>query len=83
MYHVFQERYSTAKNLCKVILFLGTNVCKVMLVLLCFSLPYFPPSDLREVPDNQEVFVHPHTDQSIILEILEYVPEIDDTALRY
>ncbi|XP_018429201.1 PREDICTED: ran guanine nucleotide release factor [Nanorana parkeri] len=29
-------------------------------------------SDLREIPDNQEVFAHMHTDQSIIVELLEY-----------
>ncbi|XP_077998647.1 ran guanine nucleotide release factor-like [Glandiceps talaboti] len=29
-------------------------------------------SDVREVPDNQEVFTHPSTDQSIIVEIVEY-----------
>ena len=29
-------------------------------------------SELRQVPDNQEVFTHPHTDQSVIVELLEY-----------
>ncbi|CAB1315853.1 unnamed protein product [Coregonus sp. 'balchen'] len=29
-------------------------------------------SELREIPDNQEVFAHDHTDQSIIVELLEY-----------
>lgn len=28
-------------------------------------------SDLRPVPDNQEVFCHPVTDQSLIVELLE------------
>ncbi|KAM4039428.1 ran guanine nucleotide release factor [Anomaloglossus baeobatrachus] len=41
-------------------------------------------SDLREVPDNQEVFVHPHTDQSLIVELLEYQEGMSDPdAARY
>lgn len=39
-------------------------------------------SKFREIPDNQEVFAHPHTDQSIIVEVLEYVQEPDQQALR-
>ncbi|CAH1775335.1 unnamed protein product [Owenia fusiformis] len=39
-------------------------------------------SQMRTVPDNQEVFVHPSSDQSIIIEILEYVAEQDEQALR-
>lgn len=37
---------------------------------------------LREIPDNQEVFAHAKTDQSIIIEIMEYVQEPDEVALR-
>ncbi|XP_075711652.1 ran guanine nucleotide release factor [Rhinoderma darwinii] len=41
-------------------------------------------SDLREIPDNQEVFVHADTDQSIIVEILEYQGGMSDPdAARY
>ncbi|KAM9310996.1 ran guanine nucleotide release factor [Gastrophryne carolinensis] len=41
-------------------------------------------SDLREIPDNQEVFAHPHTDQSIIVELLEYQDGMSDPdAARY
>ncbi|CAN2390302.1 Ran guanine nucleotide release factor [Pristimantis euphronides] len=41
-------------------------------------------SDLREIPDNQEVFVHPDTDQSIIVELLEYQGGMSDPdAARY
>lgn len=41
-------------------------------------------SDLREIPDNQEVFAHPTTDQSIIVEVMEYQhAEDDDQALRF
>ena len=29
-------------------------------------------SEMRQVPDNQEVFAHPLTDQSIVIELLEY-----------
>ncbi|XP_062505706.1 ran guanine nucleotide release factor-like isoform X2 [Corticium candelabrum] len=29
-------------------------------------------SEIRQVPDNQEVFVHEETDQSVIIELLEY-----------
>ena len=40
-------------------------------------------SEVRQVPDNQEVFVHPGTDQSVIIEILEYVQEPDEQAIRW
>ncbi|XP_053574292.1 ran guanine nucleotide release factor [Bombina bombina] len=41
-------------------------------------------SDLREIPDNQEVFAHSCTDQSIIVELLEYQEGVSDTeAARY
>ncbi|XP_056426050.1 ran guanine nucleotide release factor [Hyla sarda] len=41
-------------------------------------------SDLREIPDNQEVFVHHDTDQSIIVELLEYQKGMSDPdAARY
>ena len=39
-------------------------------------------SDLRQIPDNQEVFAHPVTDQSVIIEILEYVDKEDEDAIR-
>lgn len=49
------------------------------------SLPTSVPcSELRQVPDNQEVFVHPSTDQSFILELLEYQENVlDENAARY
>ncbi|XP_077326797.1 ran guanine nucleotide release factor [Lithobates pipiens] len=41
-------------------------------------------SDLREIPDNQEVFANQHTDQSIIVELLEYQGGMTDPeAARY
>uniref|UniRef100_A0A8D0HT06 RAN guanine nucleotide release factor n=1 Tax=Sphenodon punctatus TaxID=8508 RepID=A0A8D0HT06_SPHPU len=41
-------------------------------------------SELRQVPDNQEVFVHPSTDQSVIVELLEYQAGVpDDSAARH
>ncbi|XP_070582639.1 ran guanine nucleotide release factor [Erythrolamprus reginae] len=41
-------------------------------------------SEMRQVPDNQEVFVHPDTDQSVIVELLEYQAEVpDENAARY
>uniref|UniRef100_A0A8D0DIJ7 RAN guanine nucleotide release factor n=1 Tax=Salvator merianae TaxID=96440 RepID=A0A8D0DIJ7_SALMN len=41
-------------------------------------------SELRQVPDNQEVFVHPDTDQSVIIELLEYQAGVpDENATRY
>jgi hypothetical protein len=39
-------------------------------------------SELREIPDNQEVFVHESTDQSVVVEILEMVDEPDDEAVK-
>ncbi|XP_038162856.1 ran guanine nucleotide release factor [Cyprinodon tularosa] len=41
-------------------------------------------SELREIPDNQEVFAHPHTDQSLIVELLEYQGQVaDQDAARF
>uniref|UniRef100_A0A1A7X3R8 Ran guanine nucleotide release factor n=1 Tax=Iconisemion striatum TaxID=60296 RepID=A0A1A7X3R8_9TELE len=41
-------------------------------------------SELREIPDNQEVFAHPHTDQSLIVELVEYQAQVaDQDAARY
>jgi len=39
-------------------------------------------SELREVPDNQEVFVHKSTDQSLMVELLGFVDEPDEQAVR-
>ncbi|XP_070810404.1 ran guanine nucleotide release factor isoform X1 [Pituophis catenifer annectens] len=41
-------------------------------------------SEMRQVPDNQEAFVHPSTDQSVIVELLEYQAGVpDENAARY
>ncbi|XP_029436632.1 ran guanine nucleotide release factor isoform X2 [Rhinatrema bivittatum] len=41
-------------------------------------------SELREIPDNQEIFAHSWTDQSIIVELLEYQAQVADAdAARY
>ncbi|XP_012690281.1 ran guanine nucleotide release factor [Clupea harengus] len=41
-------------------------------------------SELREIPDNQEVFAHRDTDQSIIVEMLEYQSHVEDEdAAKY
>ncbi|XP_034531867.1 ran guanine nucleotide release factor [Notolabrus celidotus] len=41
-------------------------------------------SELREIPDNQEVFAHAHTDQSLIVEVVEYQAQVaDQDAARY
>ncbi|XP_062844732.1 ran guanine nucleotide release factor [Trichomycterus rosablanca] len=41
-------------------------------------------SELREIPDNQEVFAHTNTDQSFIIELLEYQSHVQDSqAARY
>ncbi|XP_026201737.1 ran guanine nucleotide release factor [Anabas testudineus] len=41
-------------------------------------------SDLREIPDNQEVFAHAHTDQSLIVELVEYQAQVaDQDAVKY
>ncbi|XP_076867375.1 ran guanine nucleotide release factor [Brachyhypopomus gauderio] len=41
-------------------------------------------SELREIPDNQEVFAHTQTDQSIIIELLEHQNQVEDSqAARY
>ncbi|XP_074655370.1 ran guanine nucleotide release factor-like [Tubulanus polymorphus] len=38
-------------------------------------------SDVRQIPDNQEVFMN-NFDQTMIVEILEYVQEPDEQALK-
>ena len=39
----------------------------------CFlPIPRMDISEVRQVPDNQEVYAHPKTDQSIVIELLEY-----------
>ncbi|XP_022620609.1 ran guanine nucleotide release factor [Seriola dumerili] len=41
-------------------------------------------SELREIPDNQEVFAHAHTDQSLIVELVEYQGQVaDQDSARY
>eukprot|EP01102_Stenamoeba_stenopodia_P014985 TRINITY_DN505_c0_g1_i2.p1 TRINITY_DN505_c0_g1~~TRINITY_DN505_c0_g1_i2.p1 ORF type:complete len:208 (+),score=35.49 TRINITY_DN505_c0_g1_i2:117-740(+) len=41
-------------------------------------------SQLREIPDNQEVLCDPSTDQSLIIELLAYDVSVrDDTAIQY
>lgn len=41
-------------------------------------------SELREIPDNQEVFTHPRTDQSMIVELVEYQGQVEDQdAAKY
>lgn len=53
---------------------------------LSASLPHSAKdvSDLREIPDNQEVFAHAHTDQSLIVELVEYQAQVaDHDAARY
>ncbi|CAF1215886.1 unnamed protein product [Rotaria sordida] len=41
-------------------------------------------SSIRIVPNNQEVFMHVQSDQSIIIEILERVDEVsDENAIKY
>jgi len=39
-------------------------------------------SVIRDIPDNQEVFTHETTDQCIIIEILQFVAEPDQEAIR-
>ncbi|KAG5450387.1 Ran guanine nucleotide release factor [Clonorchis sinensis] len=34
-------------------------------------------SDLRQIPDNQEVFLHPSTNQSVVVDILEQIDTQD------
>jgi hypothetical protein len=40
-------------------------------------------SDLREIPNTQEVFAHPTTDQSLIFDLLEYQNVPDNEAAQY
>lgn len=57
----------------------------------CLKSTFTPPptslymsSELREIPDNQEVFAHDHSDQSIIVELLELQNHVqNEDAARY
>ncbi|KAI9566489.1 hypothetical protein HD554DRAFT_2116315 [Boletus coccyginus] len=41
-------------------------------------------SVLRQVPDNQEVFLYPDSDVSIVIEVLQRIPEsIDEKAVKF
>ncbi|XP_020557432.1 ran guanine nucleotide release factor [Oryzias latipes] len=41
-------------------------------------------SVFRDIPDNQEVFAHAHTDQSLIVELVEYQADVaDPDAARF
>ncbi|XP_033107635.1 ran guanine nucleotide release factor-like [Anneissia japonica] len=44
---------------------------------------FLDSSKVRQVPDNQEIFMHPSTDQSIIIELMEYQQVDDPLAARY
>ena len=45
---------------------------------------FFSYSEIREVPDNQEVFHHQKTDQSIMFDILEYQDQVHgNEAIKY
>jgi hypothetical protein len=37
-------------------------------------------SNIREVPDHQEVLVDPARDESLIVELLDLKPEVDDAG---
>jgi hypothetical protein len=39
-------------------------------------------SDIRDIPDNQEIYVDLNSDQSIIFEILEMVEKQDEEAAK-
>jgi hypothetical protein len=45
----------------------------IFLFVYFFSIRIDSNSDVRNVPDNQEVFADVNTDQSIIIEILQFV----------
>ena len=44
---------------------------------VCFN------SKVRQVPDHEEAFAHPITDQSIMIELLEYFEGEDHEAAEY
>ncbi|KXN82502.1 Ran guanine nucleotide release factor [Leucoagaricus sp. SymC.cos] len=48
---------------------------------LCFLTHSQIASDFRQVPDNQEVFMYPHNNVSVIVEVLQRVEESDRSRL--
>jgi len=55
------------------------NLYVYVLLILFFGLNF---SEIREVPDNQEVFIDIETDQSIIVELLELEGRGGDELIR-
>jgi hypothetical protein len=49
-----------------------------MCLFFCTGKEFLMFSSIRLVPNNQEVFMHSESDQSIIVEILERVDEVSD-----
>ena len=51
---------------------------------ISINLPYnlIDASEIRDVPDNQEVFIHGITDQSIMIDIMEMVTKPNLEAIR-
>ncbi|KAM7252169.1 hypothetical protein ACFE04_024052 [Oxalis oulophora] len=45
-----------------------------------FPLRFHDVSDMRQVPDNQEAFVDPNRDESLIIELLEFKHDVGDNA---
>ncbi|KAI8065887.1 hypothetical protein BC940DRAFT_334405 [Gongronella butleri] len=44
---------------------------------------YLDASQIRQIPDNQEVFVDMNTQQSLIIELLEKVEHLNEEAARF
>ncbi|CAO3619984.1 unnamed protein product [Cunninghamella echinulata] len=44
---------------------------------------YIDASEIRQVPDNQEVFIDMNTQQSLIIELLEKVEYLDEEAAKF
>ncbi|XP_051146262.1 uncharacterized protein LOC127261879 [Andrographis paniculata] len=49
-------------------------------IVASFPLRFQDVSDIREVPDNQEVFVDPTRDESLIFELLELKTDVPDNG---
>ncbi|ORX46477.1 Mog1p/PsbP-like protein [Hesseltinella vesiculosa] len=44
---------------------------------------YLDASQIRQIPDNQEVFIDMNTQQSLIIELLEKVEHLNEEAARF
>ncbi|TGZ59971.1 hypothetical protein CRM22_008772 [Opisthorchis felineus] len=75
--HLFQRRFHSLSNSSKISTSDFAMHTRSEAVWSFLVLGVIRKSDLRQIPDNQEVFVHPSTNQSVVVDILEQIDTED------